>query len=358
MNGTGVLDVSSNLSVLGSNFTRPILESYASTKVSDNPDASNFIEKLKYTNFLVYNQKFYNIIGTNPKLEVLAKADYPFAHEGGAYVAESDEVFFSSNRLDNQKTQINKINLSTKKISTVIPKDPIFFSNGMCYYNGKVIICSQGKQNVGGSIVSLDPISNEVTTIVDNFFGLKFNSPNDIIVSKDGHYWFTDPSYGYEQGFRDAPQLGNYVYRFDPSTGSIRVVSDDFIKPNGIAFSPDEKTLYITDTGFFDGTGEYDPKKPHAVYAFDVNGSIIYNRRIFAVVDVGIPDGIKLDFEGNVYVGAGDGVQVFDNSGILLGKIIIPNGAPNLIFVKNTLIIFAETVIYSVDLKMLGAFYS
>ncbi|CAG8766905.1 5078_t:CDS:1, partial [Racocetra fulgida] len=327
--------------------------SFASTQVSDNPDASNFIEHLKSKSFLAYNQKFYDIIGKNPKLEEIASADYSFAHEGGAYIAELNELFFSSNRLDNNTIiEINKINLSTKKVSTVTPKDPILFANGMCSYKGKVIICSQGEKDIGGSIVSLDPISNKVTTIVDNFFGLKFNSPNDVIVSKDGSYWFTDPSYGSEQEFRDAPQLGNNVYRFNPKTGNIRVVADGFIKPNGIAFSPDEKTLYITDTGFFNGTGGFDPKRPHAIYAFDVDGSILSNRRLIAVSDVGIPDGIKLDYEGNLYVGCGDGVQVFDKSGTLLGKIVIPKGVANLALVKSTLIAFAETTIYSVKLKV------
>ncbi|CAG8728541.1 9487_t:CDS:2, partial [Gigaspora rosea] len=349
------------LSVLGSNFTRPILEPFASTQVDDNTDASHFIKKLKSENFLVYNHKFYDIIGRNPKIEVIASADYAFAHEGGAYIAKFNEVFFSSNRIDNNtKIQISKINLETNEVSfNITPKEPILFANGMYSYDGKVIICVQGQGNIGGSIVSLDPKTKKVTTIVDNFFGLKFNSPNDIVVSKDGSYWFTDPSYGYGEGFRDAPQLGDYVYRFDPFTGNIRVVADGFIKPNGLAFSPDEKVLYITDTGFFNGTG-YDPKRPHAIYAFDVKKcGILSNRRLVAVTDVTIPDGIKLDIEGNIYVGTyeGDGIQVFDDSGTLLGKINIPNGAANFAFIRNTLIALAETDIYSVELKIESALH-
>ncbi|CAG8644992.1 14277_t:CDS:1, partial [Dentiscutata heterogama] len=349
--------VPSSLSVLGSNFTRPVLEPFANTTVNENSKASHFIEQLKSKSFLVYNQKFYDIIGKNPKLKLLASENYAFAHEGGAYVEELNEVFFTSNRLDNNtKTQISKINLSTKKVSlNVTPEDPILFANGMTYHDGKVIVCAQGQGNVGGSIVSFDPISKKVTTIVDNFFGLKFNSPNDIVVTKDGSYWFTDPSYGFEQGFRDTPQLGENVYRFDPYTGNIRVAADGFIKPNGLAFSPDEKILYVTDTGFFNGTGGFDPNRPHAIYVFDVNCNILSNRRLIAVVDVGIPDGIKFDLEGNIYTGTGDGVQVFDNSGTLLGKIVIPNGIANLVFVKNTLIMFAETSINYVELKVKGA---
>ncbi|CAG8511081.1 34948_t:CDS:2, partial [Gigaspora margarita] len=248
-------------------------------------------------NFLVYNHKFYDIIGRHPKMEVIASAKYAFAHEGGAYIAKFNEVFFSSNRLDNNtKIQISKINLETNEVSfNITPKEPILFANGMYSYDGKVIICVQGQGNIGGSIVSLNPKTKKVTTIVDNFFAM--------VMSKDF----------------DAPQLGDNVYRFDPFTGNIRVVADGFIKPNGLAFSPDEKILYITDTGFFNGTGGYDPKRPHAIYAFDVKKyGILSNRRLIAVTDVGLPDGIKLDINGNIYVGTADGIQVFDDSGTLL----------------------------------------
>ncbi|CAG8700840.1 7124_t:CDS:2 [Gigaspora margarita] len=323
------------------------MESFANTLV-DNVRNTRFIEQLKSKTFLIYNKKFNKIIGKNPKLEVLASKDYDFAHEGDVYVEKSNEVFFTSNRLDNnQKTEIYKINLTNNNVSNVtpIPKESL-----------SLMEC-QG--NIGGSIVSLDPKTNETETIVDNFFGLKFNSPNDIVVSKDGCYWFTDPSYGFEQGFRDKPQLGDNVYRFDPCTGNIRVVADGFVKPNGIAFSSNEEIIYITDTGFFNGTGGYDPKRPHAIYAFDVKkGGILSNRRLIAVSDVGIPDGIKLDLNGNIYVGTADGVQVFDDTGTLLGKIVVPNGVVNLVFVGKQLIFFAEKTIYSVKLKIEGAKYA
>ncbi|RIA97536.1 gluconolactonase precursor [Glomus cerebriforme] len=316
--------------------------------------------------FVVYDQDFYNIIGESNKLEILATANYQFAHEAGVYVMETNEVFFTSNRLGNtttadQYTQINKINLSTNVSSNIEPKQPILLANGGTYNRGQVIICSQGQRDIGGSIVSLNPISNEVKIIVDNFFNLKFNSPNDIVVSNDDCYWFTDPSYGYEQNFRDKPQLGEYVYRFDPSTNNIRVVADGFVKPNGIVFSPDETILYITDTGyvgFIDGIVNYDPMKPRTIYAFDVNGSVLSNRRVFAVVDAGIPDGIKLDVNGNVYTGTGDGIQVFNKLGTLLGKIIIPTGVANFVFAGKalkTLVILAETTIYAINLMVEGA---
>lgn len=324
----------------------------------------NIILTKSQTTFNVYDKDFSNIIDDNAKLEILATDNYNFAHEAGVYVMDSNEVYFTSNLLGNNSTgdqhiEINKINLFTKKVSNVKPERPILLANGGTYNNGQVIICSQGQRDIGGSIVSLDPNSNKVTTIVDSYFGLKFNSPNDIVVSKDGCYWFTDPSYGYEQNFRDEPQLGNYVYRFDPSTNNIRVVADGFVKPNGIAFSPDERILYITDTGY---GGNFDPMKPHTIYAYDVNGSVLSNRRVFAVIDVGIPDGIKIDVKGNVYTATGDGIQIFNNLGTLLGKIIIPKtGVANFVFAGEclkTLVMFAENIIYSINLKVEGALIS
>ncbi|CAG8519368.1 16458_t:CDS:1, partial [Acaulospora morrowiae] len=124
--------------------------------------ASSFLTQLNETNFVAYDDKFHKIIEINPKLEVLATANYKFAHEAGVYIAARNEVLFTSNRLGNtstadQYTEINKINLSTKKVSTVKPSSPILLANGGTFHNGKVILCAQGQRDIGGSIVSMDP---------------------------------------------------------------------------------------------------------------------------------------------------------------------------------------------------------
>lgn len=100
--------------------------------------------------------------------------------------------------------------------------------------------------------------------LVKNFHGRDFNSVNDVVVAKDGSIWFTDPCYGFEQDFRQKPRLPCHVYRFDPDTGDLRVVADGLGRPNGIAFSPDEKIVYITDTDHIHGDGSKDPLR----YAF------------------------------------------------------------------------------------------
>ncbi len=142
----------------------------------------------------------------------------------------------------------------------------------------------------------------------------------------------TDPSYGYLQGFRPEPQVGDYVYRFDPGTGRLSVVADCFDKPNGLAFSPGEHTLYLTDSGANQEPGSYHVRRPHRIVAFDVrDGSHLERGRLFAVTTPGFPDGIKVDRAGRVYASSFSGVQVFSPAADLIGQISLP-GVVNFTF--------------------------
>ena len=179
---------------------------------------------------------------------------------------------------------------------------------------------------------ALTPRRDEVDDLVDRWRGLRLNSPNDVVVRSDGTIWFTDPSYGYLQGFRPEPQTGDYVYRYDPGSGRLSVVADGFDKPNGLAFSPDERTLYITDSGANQEPGSYHVRRPHHIVAFDVRGgSHLGPGRLFAVTTPGFPDGIKVDRAGRVYASSFAGVQVFSQAGDLAGLIRLP-GAVNFTF--------------------------
>jgi gluconolactonase len=144
--------------------------------------------------------------------------------------------------------------------------------------------------------------------------------------------WFTDPSYGYLQGFRPEPQLGDYVYRFDPASGRLSVVADCCDKPNGLAFSPDGRILYVTDSGANQELGSYHVRRPHHIVAFDVrDGAHLAGGRLFAVTSPGFPDGIKVDPAGRVYASSFGGVDVFSRAGDLIGRIVLP-GAVNFTF--------------------------
>lgn len=135
--------------------------------------------------------------------------------------------------------------------------------NGAINYNGDILFCAQGNLTEPGGLVVMKATPPYATeTLIDSYHGRLFNSVNDVVTHTDGSIWFTDPIYGYEQGFRGKPQLPCQVYRFEPSTGDIRVVADGLGRPNGLCFSPDEQTMYITDTDWIHGDGTIDPARP------------------------------------------------------------------------------------------------
>ncbi len=218
---------------------------------------------------------------------------------------------------------------------------------------GRLVTCEHGTRRV-----TRTEHDGRITVLVDKYQGKRLNSPNDVVVKSDGTIWFTDPPYGilsdYE-GHKAESEIGAcYVYRLDPRDGSLRVVADDFVKPNGIAFSPDEKTLYIADTGI-----SHDPKGPRHIRAFDVVGEATLARgRVFAEIRPGCADGFRLDSDGNLWTSAGDGIHCFDPAGVLLGKIRIPETVSNLCFggaKRNRLFITATTSLYAVYVAQTGA---
>jgi gluconolactonase len=218
---------------------------------------------------------------------------------------------------------------------------------------GRLISCEHG-----GRRVSRTEHDGSYTVLVDRYKGKRLNSPNDVVVKSDGTIWFTDPPYGilsdYE-GKKTKSAIGaNYVYRFDPKTKSLTVVADDFDKPNGIAFSPDEKRLYIADTG-----RSHDPDGARHIRVFDViDGRKLARGRVFAEISPGLADGFRLDTDGNVWTSAGDGVHCFSPRGELLGKILVPEVVSNVCFggpKRNRLFITATTSLYAAYVCQVGA---
>jgi gluconolactonase len=197
-----------------------------------------------------------------------------------------------------------------------------------------------------------------ISVIADRFEGKRFNSPNDLVVRSDGSIWFTDPPYGilsdYE-GRQAEPEIGTcQVYRVDPAGGAVRQVTRDFVKPNGIAFSLDEKTLYVSDTG-----ASHDPDGPRHIRKFAVreDGSVT-GGEVFAVCGHGSFDGFRLDRAGRLWASAGDGVHCYDPDGTLIGKVLVPEVVANLTFggpKLNRMFICATTSLYSVMLTVNGA---
>lgn len=198
-----------------------------------------------------------------------------------------------------------------------------------------------------------------ITVIADKYQGKRLNSPNDVVVKSDGSVWFTDPSYGimmdYE-GDRAESEIGAcHVYRVDPSSGKVETVATDFMKPNGLAFSPDETELYIADTGI-----THNPDGPAHIRRFSVNpdGKSLSGGAVFAECSCGVFDGFRFDLDGHLWSSAADGVHCLNRAGELIGKVTIPEMVGNLCFggpKRNRLFIAGTTSLYSVFLNVNGA---
>lgn len=195
--------------------------------------------------------------------------------------------------------------------------------------------------------------------LVSKVDGKRLNSPNDVVVKSDGTVWFSDPTYGidseYEGDFNRSDLGVSHVYRFDSATGTTQAVTEDFVQPNGLAFSPDERLMYIADTGV-----SHVEDGPRHIRVFDVSadGSQLENGRLFATCDIGVFDGFRCDTAGNLWTSAGDGVHCYAPDGTLLGKILIPEVVANLCFggpKRNRLYICGTTSLYSVFVNAQGA---
>lgn len=243
--------------------------------------------------FIPYHSTFQSILGPTPSISLLQR-DYDGLatfHEACIYHAASKSVFVTSNQLSLSNDQTSSSTSNKRVIITriydhhdplrqatvdVTPPDLVMANGGVNYKSG-LLFCAQGnKSNTrpSGLVFMADPKTpHQTKSLISSFHGRPFNSINDVIVHpRDGSIWFTDPCYGYHQGIRPEPELPSQVYRFDPEEGSIRAVADDFVRPNGLCFSPDLKLLYVTDTGAVHGaeTVPFDKSGKSSIYAFNI----------------------------------------------------------------------------------------
>ncbi len=226
-------------------------------------------------------------------------------------------------------------------------REPAGYTNGNTLdREGRLVTCEHGNRRV-----TRTEHDGSITVLADRYDGKRLNSPNDVVVRSDGSIWFTDPSYGIDsnyEGHRATSEIGACnVYRRDPSSGSVTIVADDFVRPNGLAFSIDESQLYIADT-----------RRNH-IRIFPVEGTgELGEGEVFAECTAGVFDGIRLDDTGRVWAAAGDGVHCYDPDGTLIGKLELPEVASNLTFggpQRNRLFVTATTSLYSIRLTVNGA---
>ncbi len=268
--------------------------------------------------------------------------------EGPAYVAASKHLLFS----DIPNDRVMRFDEVSGAVSVF--ETPCGFQNGRTVDpQGRVVACEHG-----GRRVSRREHDGSVTVLAASYQGKRLNSPNDVVVRSDGSIWFTDPTYGIDsdyEGHKAQSEIGaSHVYRIDPS-GELTAVATDFAKPNGLAFTLDEKRLYISDTGL-----SHDPDGPHHIRVFDVSddGKSLRGGEVLAVCETGVFDGFRLDCLGNIWSSAGDGVHCIAPDGALLGKIGIPETVANVEFggpSRNRLFITATQSLYSVYLRVNGA---
>ncbi|CAN5601266.1 SMP-30/gluconolactonase/LRE family protein [soil metagenome] len=233
---------------------------------------------------------------------------------------------------------------------TSVFRQPAGYTNGHTVdREGRLVSCEHG-----GRRVSRTEHDGSVTTVAGDYRGKRLNSPNDAVVKSDGSIWFTDPAYGIDsdyEGWQAESEIGAcHVYRVDPDSGKCEIAADDFVRPNGLAFSPDERLLYISDTAA-------KPMKNMSVFDVLKNGALA-NGRLFANCTAGGFDGFRLDTGGRVWTSAGDGVHCYDPDGTLLGKVFVPEPVANVEFggpKRNRLFICATTSLYSVMLPVNGA---
>jgi len=240
----------------------------------------------------------------------------------------------------------------TNGVVTVF-RQPANNSNGNTVdRQGRLVTCEHGELRV-----TRTEHDGSITVIADHYQGKRLNSPNDVVVKSDGSIWFTDPTYGIDsdyEGNKAESEIGaSYVYRVDGQTGALSVVCDDFVKPNGLAFSPDEKLLYIVDTGRTHGD-----EHPAHMRVFDVSETgKLSGGRVFADCTAGLFDGFRLDTKGRIWTSAADGVHVYDPDGTLIGKVLIPEVVANVCFggpKRDRLFICGTTSLYSVRLFVNG----
>lgn len=237
---------------------------------------------------------------------------------------------------------------------TGVYRSPAGYTNGHTVdRQGRLVSCEHG-----GRRVSRTEHDGTIVTIADRYQGKRLNSPNDVVVKSDNSIWFTDPAYGIDsdyEGHKSPSEIGGcHVYRVDPVTAEVTIVADDFVRPNGIGFSPDESKLYIADTG-----ASHVKDGPKHIRVFDVSDDgKLSGGEIFADCTAGFFDGFRMDVDGRIWTSAGDGVHVYEPDGTLIGKVLVPEGVANVVFggvKRNRLFICGTTSLYSIMVMTNGA---
>ncbi len=269
--------------------------------------------------------------------------------EGPAYFPASMSLIFS----DIPNDRLMRWDETTGNVGIFRQCERRYTNGNSVDRTGRLVSCEHGTRSI-----TRTEHDGTVTVLADRFEGKRFNSPNDLVVRSDGTIWFTDPAYGIDsdyEGFAADPELdGDFVFCLDPATGDLAKVADDFVRPNGLAFSPDEKRLFIVDSGGTTVVGG-----PRHLRVFDVDeGGKLTGGAVFAECTSGVFDGFRFDTRGRIWTSAADGVHCLNADGELIGKVLVPERVSNLVFgglKRNRMFITGTSSVYSVMLPVNGA---
>jgi gluconolactonase len=293
----------------------------------------------------VLDERFRRYVRTSARVETLYEGSR--WAEGPAYFAAGRYLVWS----DIPNDRMLRWDETTGTVGVF--RAPAGYTNGNTVdREGRLVSCEHGARRV-----TRTEHDGSITVIADRYEGRRLNSPNDVVVASDGSVWFTDPTYGIDsdyEGYRAESEIGaSNVYRVDPQTGACAVAADDFVRPNGLAFSPNERKLYVSDTGM-----THVPGGPRHIRVFDVApGGALTGGEVFATCTEGMFDGFRADEAGRLWAGAGDGVHCYDEDGTLLGKVRVPETVANVAFGgprRNRLFICATTSLYAILLPFAG----
>lgn len=290
------------------------------------------------------------------RFEALIDPDAPLRHlatgclwaEGPVYLPAQDVLWWS----DVRRNRRLRYDLGSGAVDVI--DQPANFCNGHTRDDqDRVLACEHGTR----SVIRFEADGSR-TVLADRFQGHRLNSPNDVVVASDGAVWFTDPTYGIDtdaEGYPADSEIGaSNVYRVDPVSGEVAATITDMVRPNGLAFSLDESSLYVVDTGWThvrDG--------PRHMRRYDTaDGRVTGGGEVFATCPSGCFDGFRLDTGGRIWTSGGEGVYCYHPDGTLLGTVLLPEPSANVTFGgidRTTLYVTATTSLYAIDVAAVGA---
>ncbi|OAL23190.1 hypothetical protein AYO20_11058 [Fonsecaea nubica] len=334
--------------------------------VTASPRVNSELSVLAKASFVAFDSRFFDILGPNPTLEKLFDLPEHNVHEAPNFLPAQNKVFVSN--FNHTYEYLVDLSVEPPALQNLTTDPPLESVNGGFIHEGKLVVGTDGYRNsTPPGLYLYDPATNRSEPLLNNYRGLKLSTPDDLVVDQFGQVWFvdapsleclmlTDPNNRFSYlawTYDNPPELAPSIYCFNMTSGAVSVVDQSILWPNGIAFSPDNQTLYITSTPL----GPDNSTENHAIVAFDVlYPHTLVNKRTVYVPDTYFADGLKVSEAGNLYAAAGSGIDVVTPEGDLLGKITAAGEVfNNLVFLpKGEILVTGVQGIWRVRIREQG----